>query len=133
MQYQQQSAQYQAQYGDNPPPPPSGYERASYPHAPAYEYSGKLWTLGRIEDPTHQLAQLPIEGPDGRWVGKVRNVDLDVGGVPRRIEVALDPDHSVWVPPSHFKYDAHNRILFTDLSYDQLWNHPGATWESDEP
>ena len=139
-QYEEESAQYHAQYGDAPvsdsgppPAPPPGYEPTAYPPAPPYSYSDNLWTLGRIADPTHQLAQLPIEGPDGRWIGKVRNVDVDSGGFARRLEVAVDPQHSVWVAPSHFRYDADNKLLFSDLSYDQLWQHPGATYESGEP
>lgn len=133
-QYQQQQAQYRAQRAQ--------YDRdmmrydraewrfADYPRPYPYRYDARLWSLYMIEDPTHQLAQAAIEGPNGEWVGKVRNVELDPAARPLRIEVALNRRVSVWVPPTHFRFDAADHILFTDLTREDLWRYPGATVES---
>ena len=49
------------------------YEWTDYPQVIVYRYDAPdLRQLYLIADPTHQLAQLPIEGPSGRFVGKVR-------------------------------------------------------------
>jgi hypothetical protein len=111
------------------------YDRAvydwQYPAAISYEYDGDhLRRLYLIADPTAQLHQLPIEDPEGRWVGRVRNVETAPDGRPARIEVALNRRVSVWVSPGNFRYDARDGILFTDLSRSQLWQMPGATVES---
>lgn len=107
------------------------YDYTDYPHVYVYRYQEpNLRRLYLIADPTHQLVQVPIEGPDGRFVGKVRNVETGVDGRPNRIEVGLNRVVSVWVSPAHFRFDADNRVLFTDLTRDALWTMPGATVES---
>jgi len=108
------------------------YEFVDYPRVYVYRYrDARLQPVYLIADPTHQLAQVPVEGPSGRFVGKVRNIETAPDGRPRRVEVALNRIVSVWVSPGHFRYDPYHRVLFTDLSRDDLWNMPGATVESD--
>ncbi len=127
--YRQQRAQYNHEMAK--------YDRAEwaftdYPKPYPYRYGDhKLRKLYLIAQPTAQLAQAPIEGPDGNWVGKVRNVETDVDGRPRRIEVFLNSRVSVWVRPEHFRFDATDKILFTDLTREELWARPGATITSD--
>jgi len=107
------------------------YDWTDYPHVYVYRYAApNLQRLYLIADPTHQLTQVPIEGPSGRFVGKVRNVETGVDGRPQRVEVALNRVVSVWVSPAHFRYDPDARVLFTDMTHDQLWTMPGATVES---
>ena len=126
--YHQQRAQYRAdirQYDL------TRYEWADYPRVYVYRYEGpRLKQLYLIADPTHQLAQIPVEGPSGRFIGKVRNVETAPNGAPHRVEIALNRVVSVWVSPGHFRYDPDNRVLFTDLTRDDLWSMPGATVES---
>jgi len=108
------------------------YEWTDYPRVYVYRYEGpQLKRLYLIADPTHQLAQVPIEGPSGRFVGKVRNIQTDVDGRPLRVEVALNRKVSVMVQPGHFRFDPESRVLFTDLTRDDLWSFPGGTVESD--
>jgi hypothetical protein len=134
-QYQQQQQDYQAQRAQYDRDV-ARYDRAEfrysdYPRAYPYNYdNGRLWRIYLIQDPTHQLAQAPVEDPSGAWVGKVRNVDINPGGQPLRVEVALNRRVSVWVNPSHFRFDPANHVVFTDLTRDQLWHFPGATYES---
>jgi hypothetical protein len=107
------------------------YEWTDYPRVYVYRYEGpQLRRLYLIADPTHQLAQVPVEGPSGRFIGKVRDVQTGVDGRPVRVEVALNRVVSVLVPPGHFRFDADSRVLFTDLTRDELWSMPGATVES---
>ncbi|MGD0192804.1 MAG: hypothetical protein ABSD74_18855 [Rhizomicrobium sp.] len=124
-QYESSDAQYRANL--------RAYDRAtydwSYPAAVGYEYDGaRLWPVSRLADPRQQLFEAPIEGPGGRWVGRVRNVEPGPTGL--RIEVALNRRVSVWVGEGDLRFDAHDHVLFTDLTRDELWQMPGATVES---
>ena len=103
-----------------------------YPHAYTYRFGDEygLQPLYLIAEPSQRLAQLPVEGPGGRWVGRVRNVDIAPDGRPSRIEIALNRRVSVWVRPGDLRFDPQYRILDTDLSREDLWNMPGATIES---
>jgi hypothetical protein len=83
-----------------------------------------------IAEPTQQRFQAPIEGPNGVWVGRVRNIETAYDGRPGRVEVALNHRVSVWVAPDDLRYDPVNHIVYTDLTRDQLWQLPGATVES---
>ncbi|MGH6876874.1 MAG: hypothetical protein ACREHV_05770, partial [Rhizomicrobium sp.] len=48
----------------------------SYPQPYAYHYGDEygLQPLYLMAEPSQQLGQAPVEGPGGRWVGRVRNV-----------------------------------------------------------
>jgi hypothetical protein len=100
-----------------------------YPRPYAYRYGDEhgLQPLYLIAEPSQQLAQLPVEGPGGRWVGRVRNVDIAPDGRPARIEIALNRRVSVWVRPGDLRFDPEYRMLYTDLNREDLWNMPGAT------
>jgi hypothetical protein len=107
------------------------YEWTDYPRVYVYRYEApEMRRLYLLADPTHQLAQVPIEAPSGRFIGKVRNVQTAPDGRPLRVEVGLNRVVSVWVSPDHFRFDPNNRVLFTDLHRDDLWMMPGATVES---
>ena len=104
------------------------YEWTDYPRVYVYRYEGPdLRRLYLLADPTHQLANAPIEGPAGHFVGKVRNVETAPDGRPRRIEVALNRVVSVWVSPNRFRFDPNDHVLFTDMTRADLWQMPGAT------
>jgi hypothetical protein len=90
----------------------------------------RLMRVDMISEPSQQLADVPIEGPDGRWVGRVRNVETAPDGRPARIVVALNRRVSVWVNPRRLRFDPRERIAFTNLTREDLWNMPGATVES---
>jgi hypothetical protein len=107
------------------------YEWTDWPRVYVYEYSSRsVHPLYLIADPTHQLWNAPVEGPSGRFVGKVRNVETGPDGRPMRVEVALNRMVSVWVRPGDLRFDPSNHVVFTDLTRDDLWNMPGATIES---
>jgi len=107
------------------------YYFTDYPHAYPYRYEdAHLVRLYLLPEASQQLAHVPIEGPDGQWVGRVRNVEIGLDGRPRRIEVALNHRVSVWASPGDFRYDSVNKVLYTDHSRADFWNLPGATYES---
>lgn len=125
-QYQQQRAQYESDV--------RAYDRAlydwAYPAPITYRYDGGVQSLYLIAEPSQQLFQIPVEDPNGRWVGRVRNIETAPDGRPARVEVALNRRVSVWVRPGDLRYDAADGVLFTDLSRAALWQLPGATVES---
>jgi len=149
-QYQQQQQQYQQQQGqyqdqqDQYNAQKREYDRDvrrydnarwnynDYPTAFSYRYddSPHLLRLYLIAQPSQQLANAPVEGPTGVWVGRVRNVETGVDGRPSRVEIALNRRVSVWVNPGNLRFDADDHVVFTDLTRDQLWQNPGATVES---
>lgn len=135
-QYEEQQQQYRAQrhryIRDLRRYDLARYDFADYPRVYVYRYrDARLRPLYLLAEPTEQLANVPIEGPAGRFIGKVRNIETAPDGRPLRVEVSLNRVVSVWVSPGHFRYDPYNRVLFTDLDRDDLWNLPGATVESD--
>ncbi len=135
-QYQDQQEQYQDQkqrYDRNI----RRYDQArwnyvDYPRAYAYAYDDgpRLRRLYLIAEPSHQLANAPVEGPSGVWVGRIRNVETGPDGRPSRVEIALNRRVSVWISPGDLRFDADDHVAFTDLTRDQLWDMPGATVES---
>ena len=132
-QYEQDRARYEAQrrhyernihrYDE------ARYHFTDYPRPYPYRYRDpELVKLYLIAEPSQQLANAPVEGPDGRWIGRVRNVELAPDGRPRRLEIALNHRVSVWVSPGNFRFDAANKILYTDMTRADFWNLPGATY-----
>jgi hypothetical protein len=141
-QYQQQQDQYQRNQ-DNYQHQKAQYERdihhydearyyfTDYPHPYPYRYEDEhLHRLYLIADPSHQLANAPVEGPDGQFIGRVRNVETAPDGRPARVEVALNRRVSVWVKPGDLRFDAEDHVVFTSLTRADLWDMPGATYES---
>jgi hypothetical protein len=148
-QYEQQQQQYQDQmqrygqeqnnYGkerENYAQNVRAYDLAqyawSYPAPYTYHYGDAygLQPLYLMAEPSQQLWQVPVEGPGGSWVGRVRNVQIAPDGRPWRIEVALNRRVSVWVRPGDLRFDPDQHVLYTDLTRGQLWMMPGATIES---
>ena len=102
-----------------------------YPSPIVYEYDQpRLMRLDMIAEPSQQLASVPIEGPNGVWVGRIRNVETGPDGRPARIEVALNHRVSVWVNPRRIRFDPNARVAFTNMTRQDLWQMPGATVES---
>lgn len=104
----------------------------SYPAPFVYRYGEEygLQPLYLMAEPSQQLWQVPVEGPGGHWVGRVRNVEIAPDGRPQRVEIALNRRVSVWVRPGDLRFDPSEGILYTDLDRAQLWTMPGATVES---
>jgi hypothetical protein len=104
----------------------------NYPEPYVYHYGNGygLQPLYLMAEPSQQLWQVPVESPGGRWVGRVRNVQIAPDGRPSRVEIALNRRVSVWVQPGDLRFDPDQRMLYTDLTRGQLWMMPGATVES---
>jgi len=134
-QYQDQKAQYEDQ-NNHYQHELRWYDQArwnyEYPRPYAYEYDegGRLVRLIMIAEPTQQLHDVPVEGPNGVWVGRIRNVEIGPDGTPMRIEVALNRRVSVWLRPGSLRFDPSEHVAFTNMTREDLWQMPGATIES---
>ena len=105
------------------------YAWTDYP-ARAYAYRFNDPAFVRVDTlDRRDLADAPIEGPDGRWVGRIRSVAYAPDGG-SRIEIALNRRVSVLVNPVDLAYDPDNRVFYTDLTRAQLWAMPGETIET---
>lgn len=107
------------------------YEWRDYPtRAYAYRFrdDSELVHVDTLD--RRQLSYTPVEGPDGRWVGRIRSFETTPDGhVGGRVEIALNRHVSVWVHAGDLVYDPQNRVIFTDLTRDALWAMPGETIE----
>jgi hypothetical protein len=133
-QYQQQRAQYdnqQQRYYNNIAQYDQAQWNYDYPRAYAYDYNGAhIERLDYLAEPSQQLAQVPVEGPNGVWVGRIRNIEISADGSPMRVEVSLNRRVSVWVDPQDLRFNPDEHVAYTDLSREDLWHLPGATVES---
>ena len=129
--YQHQRAQYERQqnnYYHNV----RWYDQArwnyeDYPHAYGYDYDGRgVVRLSEISAPSDALVDVPIEGPNGDWVGKIRAVSLGPDGQPVRVEVALNRRVALWLDPGDLRFDPDEHVAFTDLTRTELWHMPGT-------
>jgi hypothetical protein len=129
-QYQGQRDQYQQQrdrYDRNM----LWYDQAQwnfvYPRAYNYDYNAPtLIRLNVVEDPSTTLHGVPIEGPDGVWVGRIRSVEVGPYGGVMRVEVALNRRVSVWVDARNVRFSPDERVAFTNLTRANMWQLPGA-------
>jgi hypothetical protein len=113
----------------------SWYDQArwnyDYPHAFVYEFDEpRLVQLHMMSEPSQQLAGAPVEGPNGVWVGRGRNIETAPDGRPSRVEIALNRRVSVWVDPHDLRFDPDEHVVYTDLTRHALWDMPGARVEN---
>jgi hypothetical protein len=137
-QYQQQQQQYQdeqGQYDDQHRRYEHNvwrYDRAqwSYDYPAVYDYryddSVHLRPLYMIDEPVQRLADVPVEGPSGVWVGRIRNVETGPDGRPIRVEIGLNRRVAVWVDPGDLRFDVADHVAFTHMTRDELWDMPGT-------
>jgi hypothetical protein len=126
-QYENQKAEYRHEL--------RWYDQArwnyDYPHAYAYEFDGPRLRYFSMIRESSRLADVPVEGPDGAWVGRIRNVETAPDGRPIRVEISLNHRVSVWVDPRDLRFDPDEDIAYTDLTRHALWDMPGATVASE--
>jgi hypothetical protein len=80
-----------------------------------------LRPLYLIAEPSQQLAYSLVVGPEGNYVGKVRNVETASDGRPQRVQILLDETHAAWVRPGALRFDAEDHIVVTNLTRHDLW------------
>ena len=89
-----------------------------------YEADG-LRSVALMSD-AGRLVGLPVQGPNG-WVGRIRAVHLGMSGRPGRVEIALNRRFAVWIQADRLRFDRDNRVVFTDLSQQDVWGMPGTS------
>jgi len=92
---------------------PSEWWRAHY-------YSASLDGFYRL--PRHELIGAELAERDGLVVGRISDVQRYPDGHIARIEVSLDGGRVAWVESANLRYDAADRILFTDIPADDLYD-----------
>jgi hypothetical protein len=76
--------------------------------------------LAAVRDPARRLTNLTVYSR-GRDIGHVRRVEMDAGGVPRRIEIAFnDGASTAWVDAAVVDYDASHRLVTTGLDPGEI-------------
>ncbi|HTO39956.1 MAG TPA: hypothetical protein VL026_03195 [Rhizomicrobium sp.] len=94
---------------------------------PPYPDEANLNRLYVIADPVSELSRAPLVDGQGKWVGRVREVQT-TNGFADRLKVYLYRDHRyVWLRPSMLRYDAANGVLFTPLDFRALRSMPRAS------
>lgn len=120
-QYQESQAQYQADlqyYRDRRAEynydrrHPETWWRYRYEHA----------SLQRFYDiPRSELVDLRVLRNDGFRVGLVRDIDRGEDGRVMRVKLVLRNGDSAWVPARDLRYDPEDRLVFTDLTIDEIY------------
>lgn len=93
-----------------------------YPNGYAYDYDAAepIYSVRR------DLTDVPVEGPDGEWVGEIRDMRFAPDGRPVRVEISLNRRVAVWVDAGDFRFDPRENVAYTDVSRDALWDMPDA-------
>ncbi len=126
-QYQQQQQQYQndQQHYQNQK---DRYwdERAEYNYDRTHPHT--WWhdrytqaSLNRFYDiPRSELVDLRVVTEDGFTVGQIREIDRHDDGRVASVRIVFRDGESAWVKARDLRYDADDRIVFTDLSVHEL-------------
>jgi hypothetical protein len=91
---------------------PSEWWRAQY---------GTASPMGPSGLPRSALLGAEIDEPDGHVVGQIIDVHLYPAAHIARVEVALAHEGGIaWVDSQNLRYDAADRVMFTDMAADDL-------------
>lgn len=108
-----------AQYAGNSP----SLDAYDYPRPAAYRFGDpSLIRADLVWESALQLVAVPVEGPDGRWVGRIRAIQPGPDGSHAdRINIVLSSDASIWVKAWRIRYDTDAHVAFSDFTRDELW------------
>ena len=118
-----------AQYtGDRPP-----LDYHNYPGPVPYRFSDpSLIRADFVWDSAQQLVAAPVEGPDGRWVGRIRAIQPGPDGAHAdRINIVLSADASIWVKAWRIHYDTDAHVAFSNFTQEESWRMRGARDDTD--
>lgn len=130
-QYQQQQQQYQDQKDQ--------YHRQLMHYEYNRSHPRDWWATsydratldGFYAIPRRDLIGLEVDERDGLKIGEVHDVVRAPDGRVARIEVALHNDRATWIDADHLRYDADDRMMFTDVPADVLYDRShDADWRS---
>lgn len=139
-QYQQQQEQYQAQkqqYLNE-----KDRYRARLAH---YEYDrshpGEWWRAHYYSAsvdafyhlPRHDLIGREVDERDGLELGRISDVERYSDGHIARIQVSLDNSRVAWIDSANLRYDAADRIMFTDLPADDVYDRSHGEYYNPRP
>lgn len=120
-QYQESQAQYQADlqyYRD---------KRAEYDYDRRHpdtwwRYHYEHASLQRFYDiPRAELVDLRVIRDNGYRLGLIRDIDRGDDGRIVRVKIVLRTGDTAWVPARDLRYDPDDRLVFTDLTVDDIY------------
>jgi hypothetical protein len=83
--------------------------------------------LNSLSNPPAKIATAPVADESGTVVGAVQKVELDAGGKPVNVEIALLGSNRIVVLDSgQLSYDVSNNVVTAALDKSQLANLPPA-------
>jgi len=103
---------------------PSEWWRAHY-------YSASVDGFYRL--PRHDLIGSELAERDGLVVGRITDVDRYPDGHIARVQVSLDGGRVAWIDSASLRYDAADRILFTDIPADDLYERSNRGYYNPRP
>ena len=76
--------------------------------------------IANVDEPQRKLTNLTVYS-NGRDIGHIKNVVLDDGGSPQRIEIAFnDGQSSAWIDAAALHYDSEHRRALTALEPGEI-------------
>jgi hypothetical protein len=83
--------------------------------------------LNSLANPPDKIATARVVDDKGTTVGAVQKVEMDQGGKPLRVEIALlGANRVVVLPSSRLSYDQPNNVVTADMDKTQLAQLPPA-------
>lgn len=83
--------------------------------------------LNSLPNPPDKIATAQVVDDKGTTVGAVQKVEMDQGGKPLRVEIALlGANRVVVLPSSRLSYDQPNNVVTADMDKTQLAQLPSV-------
>jgi hypothetical protein len=121
-QYRDQRAQYEdqkAQYQDR-------MERYAYDRSHPRDWWNVRYEHATLDGlyslPRHDLIGKEVDERDGMRLGRIRDVEHASDGRVERVDVALNYERATWIDATDLRYDPDSRVVFTNVSADQIYD-----------
>lgn len=92
------------------------YNETYHPRAWWHDHYERASLRSFYDVPRRELVDLRVTAEDGRTVGFIRDIDRADDGHIARVQIQLRDGERAWLPARNLRYDAEERIVFTDLT-----------------
>ncbi len=97
----------------------------------AHYYSASVNGFYRMR--RHELIGREVDERDGLELGRISDVDRDPDGQVARVQISLDGGRMAWIDSANLRYDPADRVMFTDIPADDLYNRSHAGYYNPRP
>ncbi len=97
----------------------------------AHYYSASLDGFYRL--PRAELLGREVTERDGLVIGTISDVDRYPDGRVARVRVSLNGGRAAWIDRANLRYDADDRVVFTDLPADDLYDRSRSDFYNPRP